>query len=137
MQGIMQIPYQPVLPYNKNNLGISCKGISFSYASGLEYSYKLEGADTNWSAATTSDFVSFVGLPPGKYSFKVRARKSNSEWSQPDIFSFIIQKPFLGNLVVPAIGCCHLLYDAGYHFPRPYPAGKKKAFMQNQVRELR
>jgi len=91
---ITQLPYQPVLPHNKNNIGISYKGISFSYASSLEYSYKLEDADSNWSGVTHSDFVSFVRLPPGKYIFKVRGRKSNSEWSEPAEFGFSIRKPY-------------------------------------------
>ena len=97
-EGIMQIPYQPILPHNKNNIGISYKGISFSYASGLEYSYRLEGADTNWSTPTVSNFVSFVGLPAGKYDFQVKARKSNSDWSTPAVFSFTILKPFWATL---------------------------------------
>jgi ligand-binding sensor domain-containing protein len=97
-EGIMQIPYQPILPHNKNNIGISYKGISFSYASGLEYSYRLEGADSNWSSPTISNFVSFVGLPAGKYDFQVKARKSNSDWSIPAVFSFTILKPFWATL---------------------------------------
>ena len=94
VQGVMQLPYNPVLSYNKNNLGISYKGISFSYASALEYSYKLVGADTNWSMPTHSQIVSYVGLPPGNYNFQVRTRKSNSGWSRPAFFSFIIKKPY-------------------------------------------
>ncbi|HEU5166680.1 MAG TPA: triple tyrosine motif-containing protein, partial [Chitinophagaceae bacterium] len=94
LSGILQIPYQPVLPYNKNSLGISFKGISFSYVSGMEYSYKLDGADTNWSVPTHSEFVSFMGLPPGNYTFQVRAKKSNSGWCKPAVFSFVIKKPY-------------------------------------------
>src|SRR6266496_4042540 len=91
---IMGVPYQPVLPYNKNNLEISFKGISFSSVSGMEYSYKLIGADSVWSTPTQSQFVSFVGLPPGKYIFMVKARKSNSDWSSPANLIFTIKKPF-------------------------------------------
>jgi ligand-binding sensor domain-containing protein len=94
MLGILQIPVNPVLPYNQNNLGISYKGISFSSPTGLEYSYKLDGADTGWSTPTQAEFVSFVGLPPGKYVFYVKARKSNSNWTSPAVFGFTINKPF-------------------------------------------
>lgn len=115
-EGIMQTPYKPILPYNKNNLGISYKGISFSYASGLEYSYQLEGPDTNWSIPTHSEFVSFVGLPPGKYAFKVKARKSNSDWSQSRTFSFIILSPYWATwwfrtiLIILAVLTIYLFY---------------------------
>ncbi len=94
LQGMMEIPYQPVLPHDKNNLGIFFKGISFSNSSGLEYSYKLKGGDSIWSIPAQSEVVSFAGLSPGKYVFMVRARKSSNDWSQPAVFSFTIKKPF-------------------------------------------
>ncbi|HKC35289.1 MAG TPA: triple tyrosine motif-containing protein, partial [Chitinophagaceae bacterium] len=93
MQGIMQLPYLPVLPYYKNNIDISYKGVSFSYASALEYSYRLMGSDSTWNVSP-SNFVSMVNLSPGKYVFQVRARKSNSEWSEPTAFAFSIRKPY-------------------------------------------
>ena len=92
---IMEIPNHPTLPYNKNNIDIAYKGISFT-SSDIEYCYRLEGVDSTWSIPTTSSFVSFVGLPPGKYTFQVRARKSDSNWSDPAAFSFAILKPFWG-----------------------------------------
>lgn len=110
-----RIPYSPIFPYNKNNIDIFFRGISFS-SSGLEYSYRLQGNDSSWSVPTGSDFVSFLGLPPGRYAFQVKARKSNTEWSKPATFSFTILKPFWAtwgfriSLVIVALAVVYILY---------------------------
>jgi hypothetical protein len=40
----------------------------------LQYSYKLEGFDADWSAWTSVTSKSYTGLPDGDYTFKVKAR---------------------------------------------------------------
>ncbi len=92
--GYMQIPFRPVLPAGLNSLGIFYKGISFRDYSGLEYSYRLNGDSSSWSAGQKNGFISFVGLPPGKYQFMVKVKDSNNGWSRPAEFSFEILKPF-------------------------------------------
>src|SRR5882762_11815779 len=96
LYGYRQLPHQIVLPYDLNNLSISYKAPCFSGASGVEYSYQLEGADSNWSAAGKNNAVSFVKLPPGRYIFKVRAHKSNTSWGKAAAFIFIIERPWWG-----------------------------------------
>ncbi|HEC95227.1 MAG TPA: hypothetical protein ENI45_04595, partial [Thermoplasmatales archaeon] len=39
----------------------------------LMYSYKLEGYDTHWSSWTISKTASYINLPAGSYTFKVKA----------------------------------------------------------------
>src|SRR4029453_5753921 len=73
------------------------------------------GSDTNWNISA-SNLVLLVNLSPGKYDFQVRARKSNSEWSNPAQFYFTIRKPYwsttwfrmLAVVVIAAIA--YLLY---------------------------
>ncbi len=43
---------------------------------------------------SANNFVSYVKLPPGKYIFKVKAQLSNTNWSEPTEFSFVIDKAF-------------------------------------------
>ncbi len=94
LQGYLEIPVNPVLPSNKNSLGIFYKGISYRDYSGLEYTYKLNGGSDLWSPPQKSNFVSFVGLPPGKYEFMVKVKDSNTGWSKPAVFTFEILTPF-------------------------------------------
>ncbi len=56
---------------------------SKSYSScPIIYSYMLEGQDKNWISGNGTNVV-YQSIPRGEYVFKVRARKTTSEWSQP------------------------------------------------------
>ncbi len=66
---------------NKIHLSLGC--ISYS-SSSVIYSYKLEGAETEWTNGTGNGInVVFQNLRRGNYTFKLRVRKSNSDWSKP------------------------------------------------------
>ena len=69
--------------------GFSVRGnakIAFSFgcinysSSPLVYAYKLEGLDTEWTTGTAGNVV-YQRLPGGNYTFKLKVRKSTSEWS--------------------------------------------------------
>ena len=90
-----QLPYNPVLKYNQNSLGISFNAIDLSISnSSPQYSYKLLPLDTSWSIPSKIKSVSFAQLPSGKYQFIVRAKNMASDWSQPAAFKFTITAPF-------------------------------------------
>ena len=61
------------------NIVFSCINYSISPAF---FSYKLEGSDAEWTMAKSNNVV-LQNLPKGNYTFKLRARKSASEWSNP------------------------------------------------------
>lgn len=46
------------------------------------YSYMLEGQDKKWISGDGTNVV-YQSIPRGEYVFKVRARNTTSEWSQP------------------------------------------------------
>lgn len=57
---------------NENNFSFSFTGVLHRNAEKLFYSYRLEGFDDGWR--TTQDrYVSYPKLPPGEYSFQVKA----------------------------------------------------------------
>ncbi len=75
-------------------LSIEFAGLHFIDDAPLQYRYKLEGQDKNWTYAGNRNFVSY-NLPPGHYTFKAEARNSLGNWSsQPATFSFVIPTPF-------------------------------------------
>ncbi|MCP4302920.1 MAG: EAL domain-containing protein, partial [Gammaproteobacteria bacterium] len=55
--------------------------ISLLNPRGMQYSYKLNGADSAWGSPTTSRAVSYPRIPPGSYEFVVRARYPGGDWS--------------------------------------------------------
>jgi len=52
----------------------------------------LEGAGNKWITGNGSDINLFYrNLPPGKYNFRLRVRKSDSGWSKPLVLAVIIR----------------------------------------------
>ena len=92
--GIFQLPYNLSLSHENNALGIYFKGVSTSGTESIKYSYLLEGLHKSWTVPSAINFVSFVSLPAGQYTFKVKAQLRNSKWSEPATFSFVIDKAF-------------------------------------------
>ncbi len=88
-------PPEAKFPHNKNYLTFFFTGISFTVPEAISYQYKLEGLDHDWSPITKNDYVTYSNLPPGKYTFKVRAKNADGLWSvKPASYSFEILTPY-------------------------------------------
>lgn len=80
---VNSLPDQDIKLTGKNDIHLSFGCISYS-SSPIIYSYKLEGAEKNWTIGTGSGInLVYKNLPKGNYVFKLRVRKSNSGWSKP------------------------------------------------------
>jgi ligand-binding sensor domain-containing protein len=132
-----QLPYNPVLNYNQNSLGIFFDAVNLSIPnSNPEYSYKLLPIDTVWSEDSKSKSVSFAQLPWGKYLFMVRTREGASGWSSPAMFPFTITSPFWKRwwfrLIIIAITSFIIILL----FRLRISTIKRDAFLENQLKEL-
>ncbi len=76
------IPTALRLPHNKNHLTFEFAGVSFDDARAVRYQFLLDGFDTDWSPATTERRATYANLPPGEYTFWVRARSGSGPWSE-------------------------------------------------------
>jgi two-component sensor histidine kinase len=93
--GWFNLPVQPELRYDQNQLLFEFTAISNILPEKNTYSYKLEGFDDHWSPYTKSSSVSYSNLPPGDYVFKVRARNCDGVESEYDAeFRFAISPAF-------------------------------------------
>jgi PAS domain S-box-containing protein len=62
-----------VLPYNSYRISFGYLGLTFLNQEDVEYQYKLEGREPDWSPLTKLDHISFQALEDGEYTFHVRA----------------------------------------------------------------
>ena len=46
-----------------------------------EYAYKMEGLDKHWTLLKAYRKAYFTEMPPGKYTFKVKASNSSGVWN--------------------------------------------------------
>ncbi len=82
------------LPYNKNHLSFDFTGINLSNPDAVLFQWKLEGSDESWSPPTSQRTVTYSNIPPGDYTFKVRACNEDGIWNKhPATFSFTIRTP--------------------------------------------
>jgi ligand-binding sensor domain-containing protein/serine phosphatase RsbU (regulator of sigma subunit) len=83
------------LKYNERSVVFDYYSICLTNPDVVRYKVKLEGADEEWQPATDQTRANFSALPPGKYTFMVKASNSQGVWnSEPLTFSFMIKPPF-------------------------------------------
>lgn len=88
------MPENIVLNYGDNHLTFDFIGFEFINPEKIVYQFYLENFDKDWLPVTKDNFATYSNLPPGDFTFKVRACNSDGYWSQPVSFSFSITAPF-------------------------------------------
>ena len=82
------------LKHDMNYLRFNFVGLCLTAPETVNYQYKLEDIDKNWKNSNLRT-VQYTSLPPGKYTFLVKAQNNDGIWSeQPAVLGFIITPPF-------------------------------------------
>ncbi|GAA4465413.1 hypothetical protein GCM10023189_46010 [Nibrella saemangeumensis] len=76
-----------------NNLTFEFSAASYLPNQPVEFQYFLTNFDKGWSAWSTQVEKEYTNLPPGSYTFRVRARNIYGDQSQEATFSFVIRTP--------------------------------------------
>jgi len=88
-------------------------GLSFVKSRQIKFKTKLEGYD-DWREMGNTRNTSYTGLSPGRYTFKVKARKSDGEWSEKGAsFSFYL-KPYFWQTTWFLIICALAVISIGF-----------------------
>ena len=66
-----------ILKYDAYKLKFEFVGINFNNPNGVNYQYKLEGYDLDWSEPTKNRSVTYPRIEDGDYTFIIRAYSSN------------------------------------------------------------
>jgi len=83
-----------VIPPGKKRLEFYYTGLSFVKSRQIKFKLKLEGYDRHWVDAGFIRGITYTGLSPGKYTFRVTARNSDGVWNEKGAsFSFYL-KPY-------------------------------------------
>ncbi|MEO6167806.1 MAG: triple tyrosine motif-containing protein, partial [Chitinophagales bacterium] len=67
--------------------------ITFEQPDKISYAYNTTGNEKDWME-TKNTSISFSSLSPGNYTFQLRAKKYNSDWSKATSIHFSIIPPF-------------------------------------------
>ena len=70
------------LKAKQNDLHIEFAVLNYSQSAKNQYRYLLDGYDKNWNTLTHENHVEYTNLPPGKYTFKVKASHNDQIWPE-------------------------------------------------------
>lgn len=81
--------------WHNNALGFAFTALDYANAANLAYYYRLDGLDSNWIANGNQRSINYENLPPGRYTFRVKAVNNKGVWSAGEAtYTFEITKPF-------------------------------------------
>lgn len=81
--------------YAQRNIRIDYLGINFSSPERMTFQHFLKGYDNDWSILTNETYAVYTNLPPGKYSFILKAANENGVSSDPvEIIEFEVEAAF-------------------------------------------
>lgn len=70
------------LQHDQSSFSLDFAALSYTTPEMAEYAYKMVGLDKDWNFLKTNRKVYFTELPPGKYTFMVKASNSSGLWNQ-------------------------------------------------------
>ncbi|WP_018617237.1 ligand-binding sensor domain-containing protein [Segetibacter koreensis] len=103
----------PKMESSWNSFHFEYSSPSYGHQSNVEYSYLLKGYDKKWSAWLKKSEKDYTNLPPGTFTFQVKARNNLGNESTINSYSFTILPPWYKTNVAYTIYSllfCALLY---------------------------
>jgi len=69
------------LKHKQKVFTIEYVGIDYYNPEGIQYAYKLEDFDENWNYVGSKRSATYTNLKPGNYTFKLKAKNSDTDWT--------------------------------------------------------
>lgn len=83
-----------IIEPGQKNIEIRYTGLSLIKSGQTKFKYKLEGHDADWIDAETRRTAYYSYLPPGNYTFQVKAANSDGVWNENGASIEVELKPF-------------------------------------------
>lgn len=125
------------LSYKDKIFSFEFAALSYTFPEKNQYSYKMEGLEAEWNNAATRNYASYMNMPPGEYTFRVRGSNNDGVWNNKGVSLFIKIKPpfwkaiwFRGFLTVFVFGSIYVFYDT-----RTKSIKKRNKALETRVKE--
>ena len=70
------------IPWYDNKVVFDFAALSYRNPSKNQYSYKLDGYDSDWVYSNNRRFATYTNLPAGDYTFKVKGSNNDGIWNE-------------------------------------------------------
>jgi signal transduction histidine kinase/ligand-binding sensor domain-containing protein/DNA-binding response OmpR family regulator len=121
------------LSHLQNSFQLDFSVLDFTNPDKLQFSYKLENYDPDWSTPLTTSSAIYQNMPPGKYTFQLKALNSDGvEIPEVREFGIVIRPPFakspLGILLIVLVSGT-ILFTIFFLYIRQTEAKHKITYM--------
>jgi signal transduction histidine kinase len=83
------------LDYTNNTLAFEFAGLEFTEPMKNQYASRLLGIDKDWVYSDNKRFARYADIPPGNYTFQVKASNNDGVWNEtPTTLSITVVPPF-------------------------------------------
>ncbi|MEL6848547.1 MAG: triple tyrosine motif-containing protein, partial [Bacteroidota bacterium] len=83
------------LSHQERMVSFSFSGLGYKNQDQYRYAYQLEGFDPGWQEVPASRRIAtYTNLPPGDYTFKVRAAAANGTWTEAKALAVVVHPPW-------------------------------------------
>ena len=83
------------LAYNQSTFHIDYISLNYQAPDLTRYAYRMEGLNTEWNQVEGENRIYFTKLPPGTYTFMLKAANLSGIWSEePATFRIIVLPPW-------------------------------------------
>ena len=93
-QGYFQLPINPQLEYNEGNVTFSFSATSLSNPYNIQFHYRMDGIEEEWSELNNSQKITYSSLKPGQYTFLVQAISESRVWGNVARYNFVVKPAF-------------------------------------------
>lgn len=69
------------LKYFQSAFSIYFAALNYVYPNKNQYAYMLEGFDKNWNSVSNQHSATYTNIPPGHYTFRVKACNNDGVWN--------------------------------------------------------
>ena len=88
---VLQSSYE--IPHDQNDISITFNANTFKNSDEVIYQYKMSEVNKDW-VTTKLNMTIYTGLPHGDYTFSLRAKSLNSDWTAERKISFLVKKAY-------------------------------------------
>ena len=81
------------LRHDQNEVTFDYVALHFANAAKNTYAYRLEGYDPDWVEAGTGRSATYTNLPPGDYTFRVKAANADGVWNEAGVSVGLVVTP--------------------------------------------
>lgn len=81
------------LNYNQSVISFEYAALNYKDPGRIKYAYMMQGFDDNWNIVGTQRNATYTNLPPGHYTFKVKATDVYGNWNEPVAAIAVMVKP--------------------------------------------